>query len=719
MTAQNGSNEPLVLPRITSPVTLDGLSQEPAWQSIDPLPVSMLYPTYRGDMTEETEIRVAYDEDYLYASIRAYYENPEDIRANTYVRDRWGEDDEFTLILDTFYDRENAMMFMVNPTGNRIDFQLFNDAETSQGSFMNRDWNTFWEAEAVITDDGWFAELRIPFSSLQFNVNDEGDVIMGLKVYRWIPSKYENHQYPPAPPSLRNPYLKPSTARKVLLTGIQNEQPLYISPYSLGGLQQEFALNSRQTDYLFNSDLNGDIGGDIRYSVTDDLSLDLTVNTDFAQVEADNEQVNLSRFPLFFPEKRQFFQERSGIFEFNTGGRTTLFFSRRIGLDGQGNPVPIIGGGRLTGRAGQWDIGLLNMQTADSRNLPSENFGVFRFRRAAFNDQSFFGGIYTHRLGADGSVNIGYGADAGLQITPHDYLVVRWAQTYDSRQGWGLSSGRLRTRIERSRLQGLGYYVDGIWSGEHYTPDLGFITARNFTQVTSEISHGWLFDQQSRLRSTRALIWNSTRLRNSDKITEIISTSTVLLYEFKSGNGGVIWQNITTEDLPEALRFSDDALVPAGRYSFYTLGLDFNTTPGYLLRGSVNLELGSFYDGSKITLNAGPTWNTSPHLELGVNYTLNRVRLPERKQEFNSHVIRLRSLFSLNKHFSAQSFLQFNNTRELVLANVRLRYNFSEGNDLWLVYNDRLNTNRGSFEPELPVSNGRTILLKYTHTFQL
>lgn len=716
---QEGGNPALRLTRITSPITLDGLSNEQAWESVEPLPVSMLYPTYRGDMTEKTEIRVAYDREYLYASIRAYYDDPGKIRANTFVRDRWGEDDEFTLVLDTFYDRENAMMFMVNPTGNRIDFLVFNNAEPNQGSYLNRDWNTFWDAETVINEEGWFAEVRIPFSSLQFEVRENGEVVMGLKVYRWMPSKYENHQYPAASPGLRNPYLKPSTARKIVLEGIDNERPLYLTPYVLGGLEQEFMLNEQGTQFARDDVFEGEIGGDLKYSLTDDLTLDLTVNTDFAQVEADNQQVNLSRFPLFFPEKRQFFQERSGIFEYDTGDRTSLFFSRRIGLDRQGNPVPIIGGGRLTGRAGAWDIGLLNMQTADSPNLPSENFGVFRFRRGFINEDSFIGGIYTHRIGTGGETNIGFGADAGIQVTPDDYLILRWAQTYDNRHGWGLSSGRFRGRLERSRLEGIGYYVDGIWSGEDYTPDLGFITARNFTQVTSEISYGWLPGEESKLRSYRALLWGSARMRNGDRVAEILSTSTVFLYEFKSGNGGVIWQNLTREDLPEPIILSEDAQVPTGRYTFYTFGLDFNTTPGYLVRGNANLEIGTFYDGNKVTLNLGPTWNASGHLELGATYTLNEINFPGRNQRFTSHVARLRSLYSLDTHFSIQSLVQFNNTRDIILANMRLRYNFGDGNDLWLVYNDGFNTDRGRFEPELPLSNARTILLKYTYTFQL
>lgn len=716
--AQESGSGVLRPARISSTIVLDGMPDEQAWQNIEPLPVSMLYPTYRGEMTERTEIRIAYDREYLYASIRAYYNNPGNLRANTFVRDRWGEDDEFTLILDTFYDRENAMMFMVNPTGNRIDFLVFNNAEPNQGSYLNRDWNTFWDAEAVITDEGWFAEMRIPFSSLQFEVNENGDVVMGLKTYRWMPSKYENHLYPATSPSLRNPYLKPSSAQRIIFRGIENERPIYLTPYLLGGLEQSHLLNTAGNGNIRNDELTGDIGGDLKYSLTNDLTLDLTLNTDFAQVEADNEQVNLGRFPLFFPEKRQFFQERSGIFEFDTGGRTSLFFSRRIGLDDQGNPVPILGGGRITGRAGAWDIGLLNIQTTDSPNLTSENFGVFRFRRGFINENSFIGGIYTHRLGARGTANIGYGGDAGIQLTPDDYLILRWAQTYDSQLGWGLDTGRLRARLERSRLKGIGYYIDGIWSGETYTPDLGFITARNFSSVTAEVSHGWLPGEGSPLRSYRALVWNSTRLRNEDKIAESVSTSTVLLYEFKSGNGGVIWQNLTFEDLPVPIALSDNAGVPVGQYRWYTFGLDFYTTPGYLLRGNANLEIGSFYDGNKITFNIGPTWNVSGHMELGAAYTLNTISFPDRDQKFTSHVVRLRSLYSLNTHFSAQSFIQFNNIRDIVLANIRLRYNFAEGNDFWLVYNEGFNTGRGQFDQRLPVSDNRTLLLKYTHTFQ-
>jgi len=208
-------------------------------------------------------------------------------------------------------------------------------------------------------------------------------------------------------------------------------------------------------------------------------------------------------------------------------------------------------------------------------------------------------------------------------------------------------------------------------------------------------------------------------MRNADRAAEILSTSTVFLYEFKSGNGGVIWQNLTYEDLPEPIILSDDTQVPIGKYTYYTFGLDFNTTPGYLVRGNANLEVGTFYDGNKVTLNLGPTWNVSGHLELGATYTLNEINFPRRNQHFTSHVARFRSLYSLDTQFSVQSLVQFNNTRDIILANLRMRYNFGDGNDLWLVYNDGFNTNRGRFEPELPLSNARTILLKYTYTFQL
>ena len=211
---------------------------------------------------------------------------------------------------------------------------------------------------------------------------------MGITLQRKVARKTERLVYPPVPSIANWAFLKPSLAQKIVLEGIHPQKPLYITPYGLSGLGQTFDLNEAGTSYPLENDAKGELGVDLKYGLTNNLTLDLSLNTDFAQVEADDQQVNLTRFSLFFPEKRQFFQERAGVFDFRTGGLSRLFHSRRIGLNDDGEPVRLLGGARLVGRAGRWDVGLLDMQTADSEALPSENFGVLRVRRQVFNAYS-------------------------------------------------------------------------------------------------------------------------------------------------------------------------------------------------------------------------------------------------------------------------------------------------------------------------------------------
>jgi len=366
---------PMTLPRIEGPITLDGRSTEPAWQEIEPLPMTMYQPTYEGGVRERTEVRVAYDDEYLYVLGRLYDSHPEDIRANSLHRDRYSGDDTFAIILDTFNDNENALWFFTTPTGVRFDMAVSNDAEGGLGGTVNSNWDTFWSAEARQTDEGWFAEMRIPLSSLGFQSEGER-VTMGMTTYRYIARRNERYIFPAIPPDWSLGFAKPSQAQDVVLNGVESRRPVYFTPYVLGGVEQEARLAEDETTYRQHRDLTRELGGDLKYNLTNNLTLDLTANTDFAQVEADPQRVNLTRFSLFFPEKRRFFQERASTFAFNTGGNDRLFNSRRIGLV-EGEPVRIWGGARLVGRVGNWDVGVLNMQTAEDEALdvPSENFG--------------------------------------------------------------------------------------------------------------------------------------------------------------------------------------------------------------------------------------------------------------------------------------------------------------------------------------------------------
>jgi hypothetical protein len=275
--------EALPLPRLSGPVVVDGRVDEPAWEGVPVLPMTVITPQYRAEPTERTEVRVAYDDTYLYMSGRLYDSEPSSVRANSLYRDAHAGDDLLCIAMDTYYDRQTAAWFCVNPVGSRIDQTLRNDGESTAGRPLNLDWNTYWDAEALRDEHGWSAEMRIPFTSLGFQDVD-GRVVMGLEVYRYIGRKAERHMFPDIPPSAGY-IVKPSRMRTVVLEGVHRRQPVYVTPYGLGGWERNTLLDDAGTGYDVARDYTAEAGLDVRYSPAANLSLDLSVNTDFAQVE--------------------------------------------------------------------------------------------------------------------------------------------------------------------------------------------------------------------------------------------------------------------------------------------------------------------------------------------------------------------------------------------------------------------------------------------------
>jgi len=718
------SEEYLTIPRIEA-ITFDGMPDEAAWDAIDPVPMVQYTPNAGAEPTEKTEIRVAYDDDYFYASLRAYDSNPDGIRGNSLYRDRLAGSDHFEILLDTYNDNETGYIFTTTPTGIRNDVAISNDAtggSITSGEWLNRDFNTFWDAKTQVTDEGWFAEIRIPFSSLRFQEND-GTVIMGLTLQRKIARKTERLVYPAIPPESDFAFLRPSKAKKIRIEGIDSPNRLYITPYALGGLQQLNELNDAGTDYDRINDGRWDIGGDIKMSLTNYLTMDLTVNTDFAQVEADDQQVNLTRFSLFFPEKRQFFQERASLFEFRTGGLSRLFYSRRIGLSSGGELISIYGGARIVGRVGEWDLGVLNMQTAKEEGvLPSENFGVVRLRRRIFNENSYAGGMFTSRIGADGSYNIGYGVDGLVRLFGDDYLNLKFAQTFDddpigAEPIRDFNSARFTAELQRRRREGLGYNAAFIWSGENYNPELGFVQRYDYKHLNGELNHTWLFDRGP-------FIWHQIGatgfafIRNGDQSIQSAEYGPEWNFNTRGSSSGTIEFKISYEDLLTDFELSDEAIVPRENYTFYQAGVSYDMPPERLVSTGIQVEGGTFYDGTRISFMLDPSWNISKHLELSAEYQYERIRFDDRNQKFDAHIARLRIGTALNNQVSTNSLIQYNSTLDLISANVRFRYNFREGQDLWIVYNEGLNTSPYKTDPHLPISDSRTILIKFTYTFQ-
>lgn len=713
-------NEPYLIERIKGQVELDGLSDEPAWQNIKSLPLTVHVPNFRGQPSEKTEVLIGYDNDYLYVAGRLYDSEPEKIQFPSKKRDEMKiSNDWFGLIIDTFNDNENALAFFVTPSGLRLDMTVFGDG---QGDFpVNQSWNTFWDVKTERNEQGWFAEFRIPLSSLRFQDKD-GRVIMGLITSRYIARKNEWIVFPAIPPNwgFWSPF-KPSQAQEIVFEDLYSRKPLYIAPYLLGGLGQSFDLNDLETAYFRTDDAIGELGLDVKYGLTSNLTLDVTLNTDFAQVEADDQQVNLTRFSLFFPEKRLFFQERASTFDFNFGGNNRLFYSRRIGIYEE-EEVPIYGGVRLVGRAGSWDLGFLNMQTAAIEDLPSENFGVFRLRRRVFNPFSYVGGIVTSRIGMDGSYNIAYGLDGIFRMFGDDYLTLMFVQTFENgkeNNPLSLDPTRLRINWERRTIKGLGYDLNFSRVGEDYNPGIGFEMREDYTRFGNRLLYGWIPGEESWLLRHNIFLDGSMYFNNKDNSMQSAEIGPGWYFDAKSGFFMNIIAKLYHENVEEEFSLDDEADVPAGQYTFYGLTGQLWTPRGRLFDMGGNFNVGSFYDGWRLSLGVEPRWSISPELELSGFYQFNWVDFPDRDQKFIAHIVRLRVLAMLSTKFSAAAFIQYNSAADAVVANIRIRFNPREGNDLYIVYNEELNTNRYREIPTLPYSSSRTIMLKYTYTFNV
>jgi hypothetical protein len=717
---------PRIIQKLRGPVTLDGLSDEDAWKEIQPLPMVMQFPTFGNSPSEITEVLVAFDDNFFYVAGRLYDKEPSKIQSPSKKRDySEANTDWIGVIIDTFNDKENALTFLTNPSGLRSDCAVFDDAviKSPESSPFNFSWNTFWDVKTVKNGQGWFAEIRIPLSSLRFQ-DKEGRVTMGLTIWRWIARKTELIVFPAIFPKWGTySAWKPSQAQEVLLEGVHSRNPLYITPYALAGYGQNNELNDEETAYIHSDRPTEEAGLDVKYGLTSNLTLDITLNTDFAQVEADDYQINLTRFDLFFPEKRLFFQERASIFNFSFGEYNQLFYSRRIGIQ-EGEAVRLYGGTRLVGRVGSWDLGFLDMQTAPFQedNLPSENLGVLRIRRRVFNLYSYVGGMATSRIGADGSYNAAYGLDAIVRVAGDNYLLFNWAQTFENgykNDPASLDPARLRIAWERRTQKGLGLDLNYSRAGRDYDPGLGFEQREDFSRFGNRILYGWISGEKSFLQSHSIFADGFLFLRNADNSLESAEIGPGWGFFTKSGYYGEFAFKMYRESVREFFSISDEAEVPPGEYTFYGLKGYCQTSMGSLFSTLVNIDAGSFYDGWRGSLSLTPTWGLSPNLTLSGMYEFDRVEFPDRKQKFTGQIVQLRVLATVSLQFSASAFIQYNSADHATIANVRLRFNPREGNDLYLVINEDLNTNRKREIPHLPYYSNRAIMLKYSYTFNL
>ncbi len=714
--------EPVVILKAESPIDFDGAVNESVWDNIEPLSLTTQSPVYHAEPISQTEIRLTYDNAYIYLAGKMYVNHKDDIVSNSKRRDAMVLTDWFGIVIDSYNDKQNALGFFTTPAGNRMDANVLNDANGSNP--LNLSWNNFWDVEVTQDEHGWYAEIRIPWSSLPFEAID-GQVKMGITTWRYA-AKYNEIVISPdiSPEYGEMAAWRPSLAQEYIFQGISPKKPFYITPYALAGFSQEKAILEASPDrYTATKDIKREVGLDLKYGISNNWTVDLSLNTDFAQVEADNQQVNLTRFNLFFPEKRLFFQERSGLFDFNFPRGNKLFYSRRIGINADGAPIPIIGGVRLTGRSGGMDVGFLNMQTADSSSENGENFTVARVLKQVINKYSNVGFILTHRNDLEGQHNTAFGFDTTIRLFGQTFWTMRAAQTIDNDAGqslFGFDNQKAFTSISKRSQKGFVYAGSLTRVGKDFNPRMGFERRSNYFRHGQRIGYNWFPDSQSAIfkhgpQGRGDFFWNNTSL---DLET----------MNYRVGYA-VQWRNFWAIDLgyrrsvdvlTEVFELSDDASIPLGRYTFSGLNAEFTTNQTLPVSAILEIDQGQFYDGERTSVSLTPLFQASSSLELSGSYQYNKINFSARDQAFISHLISANTLVMFNTKLSISALLQYNSLDKNFLGNVRLRYNPREGNDLFIVYNDLLNTERSRIEgPTIPLSTGRTILLKYSYTFSL
>ena len=723
----NGSQMTLQARRVAEPPRLDGRVDEPLWQAIEPATgFTQRNPEEGEPSSENTEVRIAFDDENLYLGIICFDSRPEEIVINQNRRDGLKNDSDYLIVLlDTFHDGQNAFVFGTNPTGIEHDAQVSKAGQTRGGgggpsragggggaqrggsSALSLNWDGVWEVKSQITQRGWESEMAIPFRTLRYRPGR--DQSWGLNIERNLRRRNELSHWSPVSRAFR--FIHVDLAGTLNGLEIRNHRSLKLLPYVLGGFSQDY---SRPRDP---SKFERDVGLDLKYSLTPSLTLDGTVNTDFAQVEVDEEQVNLTRFDLFFPEKRPFFLENSGFFEFGTPQEVEIFFSRRIGIDEDQRQVPIDGGVRLSGKAGPYQMGLLNMQTRKVDSVvPANNYSVARFSRELPN-RSSIGVIGVNRsstsaFDGDRPYNRTFGTDAnlGLGRFANWYNYAAFTQT-PGLEGGNHAYSSLLAYDDSIHEFRLGY----LEVGGHFNPEVGFVPRAGYRK-TNYFYRFHNYPNSGPIRSwephASRRAWYS--LENSDLESDFQHYH----LDSKWHNGarlGVAW-NRNFERLDEPLEVVPGVIIPEGRYGYDEIIANYRTDPSVPLFLSGTAAAGGFYDGKIRSLNLNGGYRHSHRLSWTASYLRNMVRLPA--GDFNVDLVGLRFNWSFTPKSFLQTFSQYNSVSQTLGHNIRLGLLSSASTGLYVVYNTSNSTTPLPDSHRLPRRTlTRALFVKFNYLF--
>ncbi len=667
--------------------------------------------------SERTEVRVVYTADTLYVGVVCYDRDPGGIIVSDARRDSALDNtDSVQIIFDTYRDGLNGFVFGTNPAGIEYDGQVTNEGQGGgglaggmrqqggAGSGFNLNWDGAWEVRSRITDIGWTAEFAIPFRTLRFPSGSSQT--WGVNFQRNIRRRNEQSYWAPIPRQYSLYRLSLAGA----LTGLETPsfRNLKVTPYALA--------NARQSGVRpVNGKVLGDIGADAKYSLTPSLVVDATVNTDFAQVEIDDQQVNLDRFDLFFPEKRPFFLENAGFFTVGNPGEIDLFFSRRIGIGSDGEQIAIMGGGRLSGKAGKYNIGLLNMQTDDYQDRrPGNNFAVARISRDLPN-RSSIGGILVNRdatgdLSVDRDRNRTYAVDGKLGIRQHTVLSSFVAKTDTPGVTANDYAYNVRTRTSVPRFDvDFGYQE----VAPRFNPEVGFLSRRGYRKPDARLMTRWrphvLNLQEIRPHASYRGFYGF-----DDDLLESMNVHIDNHWQFKNSYEVHTGMNLTEEGVRRSFEIYPGIFVPAGSYPHSEGQFVFRTNEGAPVSLNLETRIGGFFGGDRVSITPTLQMRAGETLTTEVAYQRNDVDLPG--GSFSTNLVRTRLSYSFNTRTFLQGLVQYNDRADLWSVNLRFGWLQAANTGLFIVYTDT----RGLYDLfDRPERTDRSFVVKFSRMFDV
>ncbi len=704
--------------RLAQPLRLDGRLDDVVYSAEQPFgDLIQVAPRAGAPSTERTDVWVTYDHDNIYVTCRCWDSAPpEQWVANELRRDTSGlrQNDHFGVMFDTFYDRRSGFMFYANPLGARADYSVIDEG------MSNTDWNPVWDVRAGRFEGGWVVEMAIPFKSLRYTSGP--DRVWGLQLRRSIRRKNEWAYLTPVPVSLAGPQALNRVSSAGTLVGLdlpEASRNIELKPYAIGGLTTDLLRTP-----AVSNDADGRAGFDVKYGVTANLTADVTVNTDFAQVEVDEQQVNLTRFNLFFPEKREFFLEGRGVFDFGRGGQSFggganffapsdtpyLFYSRRIGLNA-GREIPLDVGARLTGKAGKYGIGMVVIRTGDeavSATAPT-TFTVLRIKRDILR-RSAIGVMFTDRsVGASGGgANRAYGADAAFSFFENVRASAYAARTETPGRTGDATSVQGKFDYLGDRY---GAEFEHLRVGPDFNPEVGFLRRRDFRKSSATLRFS---PRPVSLPAVRKFTWQvrADYFENGAGVVESREQNARFQIEFETSDQFTVEASRNVERLATPFTVGRDLAVAPGAYDFADVRLSYQFGEQRRVSGTLSLSRGQFYDGTITSVGySRGRIVASNQLSFEPSLTINRLDLPAGR--LTQALLRTRADYAFTSRMFASALVQYNSNDRTFSSNLRFRWEYRPGSELFVVWTDERDT-----EPRGPSLRNRAFVVKITRLFR-